>query len=913
MTGKTKKIGMVFGGVLLAACLGAGIALTGAAAEIPFEQERWTEVPSTWTLNDDGTATNRNNDFTANILLGTDDALVGDYSVEATFQGTNTTEVTNEINMGLSPWHLDDRNFVLIYLIWNTTHGFNLCNVQTICYINGQQQGWNDHWLDNEYRDTLYTLKPTDAITVQVEKRLNASATADTYRVTVSGTNSEGHPVSATPATIDFAVSAPYAATKVSAGVYSNHDTVTVRDYKVEPLTESGVYKSVDGTDTTGKSSSSAGWTYRTNTYAVDATGGNAQKNQAILSNVHAAGNYSINYTASLSGSAATKELSVLPLYRDENHFVRFTVQEAQTGATISVDGKADGTAFSETLSPYTQAIEWSHVSVSASKQGSTFELKIDGAVAGTYANGVFLDGAKVGIGCGNASGTFTEVGIESLAYLSYSWYNDNGWYISAKDRESVTIMGTTVQLSSPSGAEEMTRMYTASEKYDRVRLSGSFTADSENAEYGFYLYYADDTHYVLAYVAEGKLTLMSVSGGEPTETSTALPLDFDAKEAHTLSAEAVYHDITLSLDGTQLTATAAIDAETGNVGIAVRGALVTVTEFAIDGFVPYTQRTEGNWRLTGSRLGTWTVGENALTGSVIGGTEFKRTLALTDAAYSPAEGYIVGASVKITELKNTEWKTGILPYYLDGSNYVYVWMSQWSGSATTITITASLNGHVVGNEWRETPVAYTLLNAVNYLEVEIRGDGVFVYLNKSFSPTVSVSIDGLGSAQKGSYGFNISNTSAEFKEISIGQDRLFVEAVPPTIDVIGTLPSSGTVGAEITLPIFSASGNGGTTANVTVTVFAPDASYVSLNHNSFTPTVAGTYTVTVTATDSWGNTATKTYTISVSEKSNDESGEEEKKKGCGSEISGIAILFGSLVIVGAIMFVRKSVKKNGT
>lgn len=60
--------------------------------------------------------------------------------------------------------------------------------------------------------------------------------------------------------------------------------------------------------------------------------------------------------------------------------------------------------------------------------------------------------------------------------------------------------------------------------------------------------------------------------------------------------------------------------------------------------------------------------------------------------------------------------------------------------------------------------------------------------------------------------------------------------------------------------------GDGGIAPTPVITVTGPDNEPVELNGVRFTPEKAGTYTVTITATDSWGNSATETKTIVVTE-----------------------------------------------
>ncbi len=915
---KTKKKSILVLGCAcaMAVCMGAGT-LTAVAAEeaaTGASQPQWfmapengEGLPACWTDNGDGSFTSTNTAFTGNLLLTTNENLVGDYSMEATFRGSNNTEVTSEINMGFTPWFQDNNNFVLVYMVWNPANKFNMINVQTICKINGQQPGWNDHWLDFTYRETLYQLNPTDEITMHVDKKLNAEGTADTYTVTVSA-NKGDNAISETPATIDFSVSAPSAATQAMAGLYACNDTVTVSNFKTQSLTQTGVYKSVsDGLGTTGRSTSASGWAHDNGTYTVNASAGNSLQNQAVLKNEFESGNYQISYTANCEGTT-DNQLSILPLYRDENNYVRFIVNQTATSATVSADGKANGAAFTQDAVDYTGTIDWTNVKLSASKEGTTFTCFINDIAAATYTNAAFNDGAKVALGAGNSNVSFSSVAVETLDYVPYDWFSVEGFYASALSEESVTVTENegklSIELISSESEEEYTRVYKSSGMYNEVSVSGKFTAQ-EGASYGLYLSFTDKDNYVVALVSDKVSIIKAIGGTETVVAETELPAGFSVTNENTLKASASFASVSVELNGSEiLTGEIASlgESETGNIGAAAKGGKVTIGEFAVDGFWPNRNRTEGAWTLRGRRIGTWTVGDTAITADGANGTDFLNTIATTNNSFAPADGFYVASAVTISQLYNTEWKTGLMPYYKDADNFVFVWLSQWSGNATTITMHAKLNGAVVGSAWRETQVAYTMKDAVNYIEIHVKDDGVSVYLNKSFSPVATSSFEGLGAMPSASYGLNILNTSAQFAQIGVSENRMFTETGKPTIEKIsGTMVTEGKVGTEIRIPVFSATGIGGATADITLKVTGPDGNEVEIVSNRFTPDKKGDYTLTVTATDAWGNTVDEEHKITVS-----------GGKGCGSIVQGfssVGILALALAVVGITVALKKKQK----
>ena len=898
----------------LTTMLGVGAAtLNAQATDVPMSNDgTWfpapdletTEIPACWTFNENGTLTSTNTGFTGNMLMTTNKDLVGDYAMEAVFQGSNNTEVTQEINMGFTPWYLDANNFVLVYMKWEQAHGFNLINLQTAYKQNGGDLQWGDRWLDHDYANTLYTLKPTDSIKLRVEKKYNADFAVDEYFVTVSS-----GAISETPSNRGIAMSVPYAAGQATVGLYTCKDVVTVSDFKTESLTESGVYKSVaDTLGTTAKSSAANGWAFSGGRYTVNAAAGNSAANQAVMQNEFAEENYEISYTANCGENG--NQLSVLPLYRDENNYVRFVIDKTQTGANISVEGKSAGTAFSQEATAFESAIDWTNVQVSASRVGSGFTCKINGENAASYTNIAFTKGANVGFGAGGDSVSFSGVKVESLEYHEYDWFTLEDWFASAKTKENVSIVKDaesgkyTLTLQAPADETKYTAAYTDSERYDLVTLNGKFKGAAADVGFGFYTAFIDDNNYTLVLVANGKVALKSMKEGTLTIVKEEnLPADFDATKENILFVSAEYDSVKVVLNETEIlsgTVAALAGDSTIQAGAAALGGTVTVEEMTVDGFWPYRDRTEGVWNLSGARIGSWTVGDTAIEADGSYGTRFKDSIALTPTQYNPADGYYVGTKLTVTELYNSEWKTGIAPYYKDGNNHVYVWLSQWAGNTTTITITARLNGAAVGNEWRETQVSFTMKDAPNYLEVYVHGDAVYVYLNKSYAPTVTTSIDGLRLQPAAKIGLNNFNTSAKFEEVAVSNERIFTEKGTPTIETIGSVPTTGKAGEIVKLPVFSATGVGGTAANVTIVVKDAEGKEYAVEKNGFTPDHGGRYTVTVTATDAWGNEESKTYNIDV-----------EKSGGCGSAVSaagiaGASALAAVALTIGAVVCVKK-------
>ena len=868
----------------------AGTMLAFAATEVPTSsQDDWTDVPPTWQFTEDGIV-GTNEGFLSNYLLTETDDTVGDYSVTATFTGT-ASQVTKEIHFGIVPWYLDAQNYVIVYGQWKTDKATSLACVEVLYFKDGIQygtegnKGWNDHWLDNLYTDTLFTLHPTDTITMTVTKEYNGSG-MDTYTVALSGTNSLGTPVSATISPADsYSVSVPHAATQAKVGLYTQNDTFTVSDFATNSLSGTGEYKMVSGTDTTGKSATATGWSYADSAYTVDASSGTAADNQAIYQNTNTSGNYAVSYTANCT-AASGNVLSVLPYFASDDNYARFVITQAASGAELAIEGEANGVAFDETFAAYEGAIDWSSVDIRATKVGANVNLYIGSDAetpVATYTTS-FTDGANVGFGAAGGSVTFANVQTAPEGYQPYDWFISGAYYMSAQAEDSITVEDGSVTMTvDPDEATNYTRFYTASNRYNNVTVSGSFTVteNAANASYGLYLYYVSDTEYVSAVVTANKLTLTAVSGGTPTVWTYTFAEPITLTAEHTLAVAATFDAVTVTFDGQAVTfddETAAevevamlAGLETCNVGMLAMGGSITA-DFSIGGFTPYQNMPNGSWSVSGARLNSWTVSSDGstLSNTTAGGTTFKQTNALTTSPLVvPSEGYYLATAVQVTEQINSEWKYGFIAYSGNGVE-IYVWLSQWAGNSTTITMNGTRNGGDIDNPWRETNVPFSLTD-INYFEVYVHGDTVDVYLNRQFVPVASTTFAGLGNETAGQYGLNAFNVAATFDDVQISTERIFTIEDNVIINIGSSFPKTGTVGKAVNLGVITASlETQGTSVPTQITVTGPNDESVTVTGVRFTPETAGTYTVTITAEDAWGNSATETRTITVTEGTTD-------------------------------------------
>lgn len=861
----------------------AGTMLAFAATEVPTSsQDDWTDVPPTWQFTEDGIV-GTNTGFQQNYLLTETDDTVGDYSVTATFTGT-ASAIEGEINMGIIPWYLDAQNYVIVYLQWTKNHSTNLCDFQVLYFRDGSMSAWNDHWLDHD-ESNLYSLKPTNTITMTVSKEYAEGK--DNYSVTISGTNDLEEQVSKTFLTDKdkLDISVPHAATQAKVGLYTCNDTVTVTGFATNSLSGTGEYKMVSGTDTTGKSATVTGWSYADSAYTVDASSGTAADNQAIYQNTNTSGNYAVSYTANCT-AASGNILSVLPYFASDDNYARFVITQAASGAELAIEGEANGVAFDETFAAYEGAIDWSSVYIRATKVGANVNLYIGSDAetpVATYTTS-FTDGANVGFGAAGGSVTFANVQTAPEGYQPYDWFISGAYYMSAQAEDSITVEDGSVTMTvDPDETTNYTRFYTASNRYNNVTVSGSFTVteNAANASYGLYLYYVSDTEYVSVVVTANKLTLTAVSGGTPTAWTYTFAEPITLTEEHTLAVAATFDAVTVTFDGQAVTfddETAAevevamlAGLETCNVGMLAMGGSITA-DFSIGGFTPYQNMPNGSWSVSGARLNSWTVSSDgsALSNTTAGGTTFKQTNALTTSPLVvPSEGYYLATAVQVTEQINSEWKYGFIAYSGNGVE-IYVWLSQWAGNSTTITMNGTRNGGDIDNPWRETNVPFSLTD-INYFEVYVHGDTVDVYLNRQFVPVASTTFAGLGNETAGQYGLNAFNVAATFDDVQISTERIFTIEDNVIINIGSSFPTTGTVGKAVNLGVITASlETQGTSVPTQITVTGPNDESVTVTGVRFTPETAGTYTVTITAEDAWGNSATETRTITVTEGTTD-------------------------------------------
>ena len=558
--------------------------------------------------------------------------------------------------------------------------------------------------------------------------------------------------------------------------------------------------------------------------------------------------------------------------------------------------------------------------------------------------------GGKIGLYSFKATTEVTNftaeyAGAVEYDYEPYTWFTRSSFHVSAPSLYAVTFANNDADITMQAEDAGITRFWiptSAKNVYEDITVSANFTLSAEGS-YGMYLHYGSDTDNVRLEAGANGLKLIATQGGnEQIWTYTAsLTLTEEHAIAATRKADGT---VSVMLDGSAVSFTPAegevvasvlveqlADLDVLNVGAFATGnTTLTMTVFTVNGsFHANDVREQDGWSVRGPRPDTWTVdaqdGVADISVAMEGGTSIWNTHAWTQASYAPSEGYIVSAQVQVSAKDGKEIKYGLIPY-INGSDVVYVWISQWTGAAAMICLNGTINGAAVfsGNGFMETEISIDMAQ-VNTLEVEILLDGSLnVYLNKSLSPTVATKIEGLAGKAAGYYGISAQNVDATFTDVRIGKERAYSVENEVIINLPENFPTTGTVGKSVNLGVITASlgGDGiGIAPTPVIAVTDPDGQPVELSGVRFTPEKEGTYTVTITATDSWGSSATETKEIVVSAADGSQGGSGEnggagESEGSqpltGGAIAGIvvaAVVVAAGIGVGVFFRVKKKKK----
>ncbi len=841
-------------------------------------------VKELWEKDGENYISNNNTAQYDKFYLLDDVTVLGNSTITVDLKGTMTLPNSKTVNAGVVPWYIDENNYVYVYVEWNSgERPSDIRNIEVTGKIDGKsfyrwldgayvEKQWNDIWCDGVH------ISAETGLTLKVETKL--SQNGDAVEITAAIINSEGNVVISDTFTIRDIVK--YASVPAKVGLYAYNDTFTFSNLTVVNNTDDNRNFKNEGSFV----ANGADWSEQDGVYSVDASGiSSLTNNMAILSNKLTDKSYSISMNVALSNLSDANGVGMLVWYVDRYNYLYAYVDGEYIGFK-GVYTTSLGAKLEETQTIIDQKVAYTGgdvTSLNVVKRAGRFTFTAGGQSVDVSVDEM-LDSANYGMLVYGASAQFSDIEIVKVDFSAFDTVSDNlggkDYQISAKEENSITYDNGTFTITADAidqTGEKLTSVIWNTSYFDIAGISAKFTV-LDGGVYGFYPWYINSTNYVLVKVSTNGIEV-SAQFGEWSETkSVNLPDAFLYAGEHTLEAKLNLGKLSLELDGQALdidfTAQGIDYTLSPKVGFVASVEALTVADVEVEGFKQRDTITEGDWEFRGgAHADTWTLNEDgSISGKFNGGTQWQGTLALKSID-SEVKDYYTSATIVVNDVDASEYKTGIIPWYVDGNNYVFVWLSKWSDGSPCIVVTAKINGKVIGEEWRETQVAYNYVGETHFVEVKIEGDEIAVYLNKSFNPTYTTTIEGLSARNmENSYaGFNISNTSALFGNITLQSDaRKFVLTEKPVITPVTTPATTGTVGTRIKLAIASATSSSGETLSATVKVLDPNGNEVEVKTGAFTPEVEGVYTVTYTCTDLWGNVADEySYTVTVGEASN--------------------------------------------
>lgn len=905
-------------------------------SDLTLDADGTTEIPeptTSWSVADNDivyTGSYGQRDING-IWFDENSQAVGNYTVAVDIRGTMGFPNNKTTHAGFMPWYLDNDNYIYVYVEWaDNDRPSNIREVQVTGVIDGKtlvvyengfiEKQWNDIWCDG------IAVPSNEGVRLVVSS--NLSAVGDTVELTVSLVSNSGETLKSGVVCIRDLVK--YASVPAKVGLYAYNDTFTFSNYSFTAVSSGRTWQQENGQIFKAENGN---WTVENGTYSIDASASVTELgNVVLLKNILTDKSYIISAEVERQNLAATSQVGFLAWYLDGYNYLYATVKQTNEGIVIGFEGVTSSingeTLIQEKIEQYVPFTgDLSTIKeMRLEKRGNRFVFEVaDTSVE--YTNDQMLNAADYGLVTAGANTVFSQIKVDSAAFNEYDWLTINvgkkEYLVSAKTENGIhyengvfTIDADAVSVT----GETLTKLYTASGKFDKLTISAQFVVE-DTTVWGVYPWLISENQYILVQVTPQGVVLSSTFSGE-TKTF-ALPSDYTYAGAHTIEATVKNGSVTVVIDDRSVVAAGEFEAGaldntlSPNAGIVASVTGVTVSDLTIDGFTQYSTLIDGDWELRGgAHADTWTVAQDGstITGKYDGGTQWMGTLALKE-IQSQERDYFMSAGIKVTDTTASEFKTGLLPYYIDSNNYLFVWLSKWADGSPCINMTCRLNGQVIGSEWREQSVSYSYVDTLNYVEVEISGDEVRVYLNRSFYPSFTATFEGLSerSMEGVMSGFNISNTSAVFSSIVLrSETRTQVLTDKPVLEEVTSRVTTGEVGEKVNVPIYSASNSAGETLEAVISVKAPDGSDVELVRGGFVPTVVGEYTVTVTVTDLWGNEADPIiYAVTVKEPSTSvEPGDltnTEPEDGASSGVI-VAIIVVALVAVGcgAVVIIRK-------
>ncbi len=871
--------------LLLLAFLAIGVGCVNAStpkvASAAFTPSNWRHVKvigeNTYSVSEESIISNNNREMRNNYFVTDEYDAIGDYEISVDIQGEMGFPNQREVQSGIVPWYIDDANYIIAYMNWSATERpSQMRQIQITGRINGQnmvvwkdgfvQGEWNDIWTDGR------TESSADKINFKVRRVLSEDKDTYLYYTYINDEQIGFY---------GFREAIQHASKPASIGVYGFNDEITFTNFTYTNLNTVGSYANVkDGV--VAKSSDNA-WTNNENDYTITTSGTNWADQMVVMNNSIHEEKYKVSATVNVSNVTDSSAIGLLAWYQDEYNYLGAIIKKENGETKMGFNGKTTVLLGSTmTVNEINEVVPVTMdfatiTAISLIKQGSKYTLSVNNdAHTITYENASLLKAARYGAVAANVSANFINLICEEIPYNPYDWFSSNlgtstTYYISAKTDENPVSYNSGSYVFNANAVDttdntKRSAIYFPSKKTDNVTITANFTNVTDNTVYGLYGWIENAENYLLVEVSKSGIVVTNHFGANIHSQSFTLPAGVSfAGGTKDLTVEIVANEVLVKWYGMKVVKTGDFaivghdKSLSPNVGITCAGTAVTANDVRVSGYSAYQEVQQGNWKLYGPHYDTWKVDEEAKTieSSLLGGTDWKQVNAIHP--QSEKKDFYMSAIMNVYECSGTEFKAGFMPYYLNGDNHVIVWLSQWAGASPAIVITGRLNGQAIGNEWRETTLAYDYVGTDNKVEIQIEGNQVKVFLNQSYNPSFITEFDGLENrVMENAYvGFNLYNTAVKIKDYTLCSDeRQFALKEKPVINESNKRTTEGVVGDEIKLPIFTASNAAGDILTANVLVSDPDGEEVTISRNRFTASKVGVYKVKVTCEDNWGNVA---------------------------------------------------------
>lgn len=879
-----------------------------------------------------------NNIQRANFAVRNDINAIGDYTVTIKGRGETNWPVSKGIHIGLVPWYIDDLNYLVVYMEWSPTErpsGMRV--VQFTGQINGKdpyvyKNGsftsslWNDAWMDGG--NSSNAIAPSSEWTFSVQKKRSIADDADELFAYING-NQVGF--------FSFRDLKTYEAKKAKVGLYAWNEQTTFTSLEVSSLSNPKSFANLEE----GKiaKSASSSWNASALGYAINENSNSAIEETVILSqNKFAEGNYQVKAGFPAASLKNNSKIGVIAWYQDAFNYALAYVEKKDSGCIAHIEGmSADVTKpgniipnkFEQTAEA---TIKGEDVVISAKRMSSSIVLLLNEETVLSLKNTVFATKGLCGL-CVSSIDVTCTFAISSCDYVPFDWHSTTlggeSFLASAAKEGEISRSGSSFVISEEAvtaNLSEWAGLVKSSNKWEDIDVSATFFNYEKNYVIGIYPFFINEENYIASALTKEGILIRKVLKGAKTEQTINYPEGFEPNGPLSLMSVLKNKKLTIKAGNTEIVKDFALTDLPYDLspyaGFFVGGKGNTISSFSISGF-SNDGIIEGrdDWSFRGPRPSTWSFNEDMtiLNGRYDGGTTWLHTSALKE---QEIKSFHMGAEMTLTDKTGSEYKTGLVPYYKDDSNYVIVWISMWALSTPKINVTARVNGAVIGgNEFNEVDAGVDYLGSTIKFEAELDEDMIRVYLNAAATPSYAAEFKGLSKRNLtgAKVGFNIFNTSAKFANIVLNsRSRIFVFKEKPVISEIGTRPTSGVVGSNVKLPMYTATNSRFDPIDATIAVKDPNGKSIEIIKNGFIPTIAGEYSVVITAIDDYGNEAEKIqYSIVIkeqqisdntSEDSSDHGNIPSSNKGGFTWIIWVGISIAVLAFLGvpAILFFRK-------